>query len=118
MNLEIPNGLIFKNTVKVEDTLHLYSYFIKIHCMLKGIYLPNGELTLLSYYACYGISAETDEMFKNDSKRNKQMVSNIRYKLKTLGLIRRHEGYNMWELPEFLKSVLSNSATFVLTFEI
>lgn len=112
-------NVIFQRTIKSDDKLRLYKYLIQIHCMLKNIYLPESETSLLSYYAAYGINRKTETKFKEDTQRNSQILANLRYKLwDKYKLIIKHEGFNSWELPQFLKYNLENGVTFVLNFQV
>ena len=110
-------SLVFNRTKNVPDKLKLYTYLIQIHCMLQGVYLPNGELTLLAYYATFGVSSATETKFREDCQRTKQVLANTKYKLSKFGLLTKHENSNAWELPNFLKYNLEKNITFILNFE-
>lgn len=113
-SIKVPvDNFVFQTSKKVLDEREVYVYLIKLHCLLEGIYIPNAELTLLSYYAAYGINPETEHKFREECKRNKQNMANTRYNLSKLGLITREENFNIWKIPSFLQYKLKG-ASFVI----
>lgn len=103
LTLTIPRGEYVRRKEDV-DALKLYDSFIHIVCVMENIYLPSAERSLLSYYAVDGsVNPETEKKFMNDTNRNKQSVSNLKYMLTKHGFLTKKEDSNSHELPNFLK---------------
>jgi len=103
LKLELPPNKWIKGNINVTDELALYDVYIRIYCAIEKKYLPDAERSLLTYYAKYGVTVDTDKLYADDFKRDKQMVSNLKYSLKLKGFLDKDEDAPSWKLPSFLK---------------
>lgn len=105
-----------KIELEADNKLDLYDYLIRIYCAVHKIYLPNSERILLTYYAAYGVNKDTEEMYMDEYHRSRQMVSNLKFSLKTFGVLHKEEDMSVWKLPPFLKQRIEDVLS--LTLEI
>ena len=117
MNIEIKPGKWIKTVIDVDDELKVYDYLIQVYCVMQHITLPFAERSLLTYYAKWGVSKETEKTYMENFKRDKQAIANLKYSLHKKKFLIKDENMNAWNLPAFLKKKLE-SLTLILELNV
>lgn len=111
----IPKHVEVKN---VSDTIALYRTLINVEGALNNVHLSHQQTTLLAYYALYGISKETEDLFSsNEQASSYQFVANLKTSIKKLGMILKNSITGELEVKKSLKIKLSDKLAIVLKIQ-
>lgn len=109
---------ILKTVIDQSDQILTAKKMVQVYLLLNNIHANDREITLLTHYCLYGASNDTDAQIAKQELGHlklsmaRQLISNIKLKLRKYKLIQYDETYRTYSVTQPLASAFQNGSQF------